>query len=150
MFSDWRQLPIATDAIQSGGWVWRGIVPWDKTEGSRPQKGWYRSQAEYVILGTAGPRRHAGEDAVCLPGVFRHPVLHADKFHITGKPVAIMKSLLPIIPKGGLILDPFAGSGTTLIAARELGIRSIGIEIETSYLDVIKNRCCQLLPLSAP
>jgi site-specific DNA-methyltransferase (adenine-specific) len=30
-FSDWRQLPVTSDALQCAGWVWRGIVPWDKT-----------------------------------------------------------------------------------------------------------------------
>ena len=35
LFTDWRQLPTTTDALQAGGWVWRGIVPWDKTAPSR-------------------------------------------------------------------------------------------------------------------
>ena len=29
VFSDWRQLPVTTEAVQCGGWVWRGVVPWD-------------------------------------------------------------------------------------------------------------------------
>ena len=36
-FSDWRQLPGTTDALQCGGWIWRGIVPWDKTKSARPR-----------------------------------------------------------------------------------------------------------------
>lgn len=141
MFSDWRQLPIATDALQAGGWVCAALYPGTKL---KP-----RAQAEYVVLGSKGPRREPTDSDPCLPGVFRYPVLHADKHHITGKPVALMKALLPVVPAGGLILDPFAGSGTTLVAARELGIRSIGIEIENSYLQVIKERFSQThLPLS--
>lgn len=38
IFSDWRQLPTMTDAIQAAGWSWLGIIPWDKRS-SRPQKG---------------------------------------------------------------------------------------------------------------
>lgn len=36
-FSDWRQLPALCDAVQAGGWLWRGICVWDKTEASRPR-----------------------------------------------------------------------------------------------------------------
>lgn len=39
IFTDWRQLPITTDALQAAGWIWRGIVVWDKGEGARPQLG---------------------------------------------------------------------------------------------------------------
>lgn len=66
MFSDWRQLPTATDAIQMGEMAWRGIVVWDKKEGARaPHKGYFRHQAEYIVWGTKGacPKaEHAGFD----------------------------------------------------------------------------------------
>jgi len=55
-FTDWRQLPIMTDAVQCGGIIWRGLVVWDKGRGSRaPHKGYFRHQAEYVVWGTKGP-----------------------------------------------------------------------------------------------
>ena len=41
VFSDWRQLPALTDAIQWAGWTWRGVAVWDKVI-SRPQKGRFR------------------------------------------------------------------------------------------------------------
>ena len=43
VFTDWRQLPTTTDAIQCGGWVWRGIVPWNKTEAGRKRGGFANS-----------------------------------------------------------------------------------------------------------
>ncbi|OZA78817.1 MAG: DNA modification methylase, partial [Azorhizobium sp. 39-67-5] len=89
-FTDWRQLPTTTDAVQAAGWVWRGIVPWDKTERGRPQLGRYRAQAEYVAWATNGARPLAGKVA---PGVFREPVPNT-KHHIAGKPVGIMEGLL--------------------------------------------------------
>lgn len=49
IFSDWRQLPTMTDAIQAAGWSWLGIIPWDKRS-SRPQKGRFRQQCEFVIF----------------------------------------------------------------------------------------------------
>jgi len=54
--------------------------------------------------------------------------------HPTVKPVALMKWLIRLItPPGGVVLDPFLGSGTTVYAARELGMRAIGIEREAAY-----------------
>lgn len=56
--------------------------------------------------------------------------------HPTVKPVALMKWLVRLVtPPGGLVLDPFLGSGTTAYAARELGFRVIGVERETTYLE---------------
>ena len=45
-FSDWRQLPTITDAIQVAGFIWRGVFVWDKTEAARPDKGRFRHQCE--------------------------------------------------------------------------------------------------------
>lgn len=56
-FADWRNLPCVIDSIQVAGWVYRGIIPWNKTEAARPQKGCFRAQCEYVVWGTNGPNR---------------------------------------------------------------------------------------------
>ena len=61
--------------------------------------------------------------------------------HPTVKPLAIMEWLISLVtPPGGVLLDPFAGSGTTLEAARKLGHKSIGIEAEETYLPLIDQR----------
>lgn len=68
--------------------------------------------------------------------------------HPTVKPVALMRYLCRLVtPPGGLILDPFAGSGTTLVAARREGFRSIGIEREKHYCEIGKARMSQGLLL---
>lgn len=46
-------------------------------------------------------------------------------------------------PEGGIVLDPFAGSGTTLAVARDLGRKSIGIELSPEYVKLIERRCAQ-------
>lgn len=63
--------------------------------------------------------------------------------HCTVKPLALMKRLVSLlVPKSpeNIILDPFAGTGTTLLAAKELGYPFIGIEIEQSYVDIVGQR----------
>ena len=51
----------------------------------------------------------------------REPIRPKDKLHLTGKPVPLMEHLMTILPAQSRILDPFAGSGTTLVAARNKG-----------------------------
>ena len=61
-----------------------------------------------------------GRRAPVLPGVIRESGRKADKHHMTGKPTNLMRQLVRICEEGGRILDPFAGSGSALVAA-ELG-----------------------------
>ncbi len=134
VFTDWRQLPVTTDALQCAGWVWRGVAPWDKTERGRPQMGRYRAQAEYVVWGTNGARPLKGPVA---PGVFRTPIPHV-KHHIAGKPVELMEGLLSVME--GPVLDPFMGSGTVGLACARRGLPYIGIEVEPAYYKIALNR----------
>jgi site-specific DNA-methyltransferase (adenine-specific) len=61
--------------------------------------------------------------------------------HPTVKPVALMKYLLRLVlPPGRIALDPFAGSGTTLVAAAELGMTAIGIERDPAYVEIAAAR----------
>ena len=62
-------------------------------------------------------------------------------FHCTVKPTELMKWLVKLVtPEGGVVLDPFAGSGTTLVACKMLGRDCIGIEREQEYVEIIKRR----------
>lgn len=143
LFTDWRQLPTVTDSMQAGGWVWRGIAVWDKTEGARPTLGRFSSQCEYMVWGSAGAmpfERLAEAERQVLPGVFRVPVRQADKHHVTGKPTNLMRQVVKICRPGGTILDCFAGSGSTLVAAKLEGFDYVGIEIMSHYADICRQR----------
>jgi site-specific DNA-methyltransferase (adenine-specific) len=132
LFTDWRQLPTCTDMLQAGGWVWRGILPWNKGEGSRPTQGRFANQCEYMVWGSAGAMPFERENGIgpsgCLKGIFTFPVLQADKHHVTGKPSLLMREVVKITEPRGLILDPFGGSFTTGVAALLEGYRALGFE----------------------
>ena len=81
-------------------------------------------------------------------GDFEGTYEHASKLnvkntnnHPTVKPIAIMEYLIKMVtPKGGMVLDPFAGSGSTLVAAKQNGYKYIGIEMTEEYIQIIEAR----------
>ena len=76
--------------------------------------------------------------------VLRVRSCHGAAVHPTQKPLGIVTPLVAYsCPPGGLVLDPFAGSGTTLLAARLLGCRAVGIELEARYCELAARRLAQ-------
>lgn len=166
VFTDWRQLPATSDSLQAGGWTWRGMAVWDKTQGTRPRKGAYRNQCEYLLWGSNGAM---GKEGPCAPGVFHaEPTVGEEldgpaiirlaaqsekKHHIAGKPTALLADLLAIC--GDTILDPFMGSGTTGVAALRTGRRFVGVEMDAAHFATARARIADAqgltldLPLAA-
>ena len=68
----------------------------------------------------------------CLPGVFRYPNPQ-NRIHVTEKPLQLMRDVVQICEPGGRILDPFAGAGTTVLAAAQEGYEAVGIEMSDAY-----------------
>jgi site-specific DNA-methyltransferase (adenine-specific) len=146
LFTDWRQLPMTTDAIQSGGWVWRGIVPWSKPS-SRPMPGGFSSSCEYVVWGSAGPMERDYANGVYLPGFFQANAPR-DREHLTQKPVDVMRQLVRVCPEGGTVLDPFMGSGTTGVAAMLERRKFIGVEMLSHFAAIAERRIREAQGLS--
>jgi site-specific DNA-methyltransferase (adenine-specific) len=145
MFADWRQVAAATDSVQAGGLIYRGLLTWDKTEGAggRPMRGRFRQHSEFIVWATSGP---LAELADVYPGsvitVASEP--HTTRLHPTQKPVALLEHLLRVVPGSDrVVLDPFMGSGSTLVAAKAHGQRAIGIEAEEKWCEIAANRCRQ-------
>ena len=61
-------------------------------------------------------------------------------YHPMEKPISLMKWCLGLFPNAKTILDPFMGSGTTLVACAKLGRKGIGIEIDPDYFDIACKR----------
>lgn len=102
VFTDWRQLPQTTDAIQCAGWVYRGIVPWNKVI-ARPVADRFRAQCEYLVWGTNGARdQDPAPDSVYLPGFFEvRTVPTEEREHATQKPLELMRQIVRLTPGGG-------------------------------------------------
>jgi len=140
MFIDWRNLPALQEAIHAAGIQLRGTAVWDKGRATRPNKNGFRNQAEYILWGTHGSIA-TRETPVYLPGVLQHATLTNGKVHITQKPEALMSDLVEICPPGGVIYDPFMGSGTTGVATLKSGRQFIGAESVGQYFETALNRC---------
>lgn len=136
IFTDWRQLPTVTDAIQAAGFFWRGIVVWNKKCG-RPMRGEFKRDSEFIVYGCKG--KYSPRTSRCLPGIFGYTMNHNTKRHISAKPLPLLKDLMEIIPEGGTVLDPFVGSGTTARAARETGRKCIVVERSKEYAQIAAN-----------
>lgn len=116
----------------------RQLIVWDKRGGAGfsgdLNMPWADVTEEIYVMGKGwqGGRR---------PAIYSIPTLHnsARPDHPTPKPVALMGELIQCAPPG-VICDPMAGSGATLIAARNLGRKAIGVEIEERYCEVIAKR----------
>lgn len=142
VFTDWRQLPALTDAVQAAGWIWRGIVAWDK-RGARPQIGRFRMQCEYVVFASKG--RFVAHTRACLPGVYSCPVIPAQKVHLTSKPVALIGDLLAVTAPQAIVLDPFAGGGSVGEACIRTGRGYVGAELSPEYFEVSRARLAKVL-----
>lgn len=136
IFTDWRQLPQCSDVFQAADWVWRGCAVWDKGN-ARPMSGRFSHQAEFILWGSKGA---IGWDysKPCATGVLRHDA--PKEFHQTEKPVELLAEMLELTPTGGLILDPFAGSGSTAVACIRTGRRFVGCEKTPAIFEVAVKR----------
>jgi site-specific DNA-methyltransferase (adenine-specific) len=118
-------------------WPLVQCIVWDKD--MLGVGGCYRKQTELVLYAR---RSNAPEMGKSERDIIRLRPNYSEKQHPTEKPLALMLALMDDTD-WGCALDPFMGSGTTLVAAKRLGRRAVGIEIEERYCEIAAERLSQ-------
>ena len=136
VFTDWRMWINLFDVAESSGYGVRSCIVWDKGHAGMG-RGW-RSQHEFILLGAKTTLPFA--DALATGNVQQFKRT-GNKWHTTEKPVDLVERIVKTTNFGGLVVDPFAGSGTTLLAADRQAVPSHNCELEASWAGVILERC---------
>lgn len=142
-FLNWRSLPVVMRAAMDARLPITSMAVWDKEwfgpggpQGLRPS---YEMVALLCGADYAIPDRGVAD-------VIRHKVGgHKPSGHPAEKPLGLLSKLIAIsaLPNEAVLLDPFLGSGTTARAAKDAGIRCIGIEAEERYCEIAAARMAQ-------
>ena len=152
VFMDWRHLFELTCAGREQSLVAKNLVVWAKDNAGMGT--FYRSKHELVFVFKNGDGSHINTFELGQHGRYRTNVweyagvntfrtgrLDELAMHPTVKPVAMLADAIRDVTKrGAIVLDPFAGSGSTLIAAEKTGRQARCIEYEPKYCDVIVRR----------
>lgn len=133
-------LPLLSRAAASGRWM---LLTWNKPDPAPLVNANYLPDTEYVV--------HHFQTAADLAGGYaqrsrfiQHPAGGSQFGHPTEKPIGVMRRLVAVGSHAGeVVLDPFAGTGTTLRAAKDLGRRAIGIEWNEQWCEAAARRCSQ-------
>jgi len=161
IFMDWRHLPELLSAARPLYSDWKNLLVWNKSNAG--QGSFYRSKHELIAVFKTGVAPHINNFGLGAHGRYRsnvldypgvnglHPARRGDlDLHPTVKPVALIADLMrDCSRRGGIILDPFGGSGTTILAAERTGRVARVIELDPLYLDVTIRRWEQITGIQA-
>lgn len=157
---DWRHLDEILEAGRAAYSELKNLCVWSKTNGGMGSL--YRSQHELVFVFKSGSGPHTnnvelGKNGRNRTNIWNYPGANtfgegqsALAMHPTVKPVALIRdAIMDCSHRGQIVLDPFCGSGSTLIAAEETGRAGRGIEFDPAYCDVIVRRMAETLSFMA-
>lgn len=136
IFSNDRNLQEARGAAEAAGLVFHRLLVWDK-RAALPNR-WYQQVCEFVLFMRKGKAFMINNpSSKALLSIFQRD----ESLHPTEKPVSLCQLYIENSTKrGDLVLDPFAGSGTTGVAALRSGRKFIGIEIDAHWFEIACKR----------
>ena len=141
-FCNWRSLPVVMKSAINAGLPVTSLMVWDKDaigpggpQGLRPT---YELCALLAHPGFKIPDRGISDVWTCRTG-------GKPNGHPAEKPIALVERIITTsgLKPGQVVLEPFAGSGTTAVAAKALGLRCIAIEAEEKWCELIASRLDQ-------
>jgi site-specific DNA-methyltransferase (adenine-specific) len=127
--------PTGHELVRVGAWVKTNPMP--QISADRPASGW--EAIAYLHRADMKKEWNGG-------GCHGNYISNVDNTtaHPTSKPISMVRSFVERFSLGGdLVLDPFMGGGTTLRAAKDLGRKAIGIELDERYCEIAAKRCAQ-------
>jgi len=141
VFYDTRILPFGIECMRRGGWAYqRNLTLYRRWGNAHKLAGWMSTSDFALVYASPGAKP-------LWQGPWRHDVYVRDKPEVvtTGHPAQKPQKFIEHIAanisgENDIILDPFCGSGTTCVAAKKLGRRWIGIEIDERYCEIARNR----------
>jgi site-specific DNA-methyltransferase (adenine-specific) len=136
-FTDWRVLSVNAPAIESALWRFQNLLVWDK--GSAGMGSGFRAQHEMAMHFSKGSPEYFCSSFGNVMRARRVPP--GKKYHGCEKPMELMGAIIrTVCPPGGVVLDPFMGSGTTIAAAVQKGCSGIGIELDPEHFEAACKR----------
>ena len=140
IFCDWEMYPQVTEIVKQYFEIKNLLIWYKNNHGAGDLKGSYAPIYECVIFGVKGGKKLQGDKRI--PDVLEEAKISSkDQVHPTEKPVPLLKTLLDqSCNEGEVVIDPFAGSGTTLEAAKSMGIGYIGCEVNDKNYELAKLR----------
>ena len=132
-----RNLAELQKQAEKVGFIYQQLLVWDK--GNATPNKWYLQACEFILM-----LRKGGERWINNMGsktILKVPNEIGEKPHPTAKPIGLMEILIAnSTNENDIVLEPFAGSGSTCIAAKRLKRRFIGIEIDEQFCEIANNR----------
>lgn len=147
---DWRTWPSIWETAKGSGLLPKNLIVWDKGGGGLGSC--YAMTYETIGFFAKTPRRalmssvKSGQRTIRRPNMFRaNRVSSSTRKHNAAKPVELFEELIKnSSDRGDVILDPFVGSGTTIVAAEQRERRCVALEIEPRFVDVAVERWQQI------
>lgn len=140
-FLQWRTFKEAIQTLENNNLQLKTIAVWDKKNAGLNGAGGMSEQWEAILVaGNVQYSRFGGN----VFSISREQKKRIDSPHPHQKPIELLNNVLEYFQKYNLLLDPFLGSGSTMVAAHQLKRRCFGMELEPKYCQVIIDRMKKL------